>query len=152
MLGLFERPVGTTAELAIQAQDAEVRRASNWLGQTGDQLGVPTDQIVRLDLCLNEALANIISHGGPLAAAAPVRLRIEHTRCGSGNEAALTVSDAGPAFDPTCAAPKLRPATLAEAEPGGLGLTMMKNFSDALTYCHTDGHNQLTFTVRWNRE
>jgi len=138
------------ASLAIIAQADEVRRASAWLGQTGSQNGVPANQIGRLDLCLNETLANVISHGGGNAAAAPVWLRLEVNREQGLGEASVSVSNAGPAFDSANTPPKSKATTLAEAEPGGLGLTMIRGFSDALAYRYVDGRNELTFSVHWS--
>ena len=57
--------------------------------------------------------------------------------------------DSGPDFDPTVAPLGSRPLTLEEAEPGGLGLLMMRELSDALTYRHDSGQNELTFSVHW---
>jgi anti-sigma regulatory factor (Ser/Thr protein kinase) len=38
---------------------------------------------------------------------------------------------------------------LAEAQPGGLGLSMLRSYSDHLAYRREAGRNQLTLTVRW---
>jgi hypothetical protein len=47
-------------ELEIHADAFDLREASAWLEKTGIATKVPADQIFRLDMCLNEALANII--------------------------------------------------------------------------------------------
>jgi serine/threonine-protein kinase RsbW len=138
-----------TTELSIHADASEVRRASDWLEEAGLAFGVPAEQIGRLDLCLHEALANVISHGGTAALSAPVRLRLAVGHGERSGEAAVTVSDAGVAFDPLAAEPKPQPNSLAEAEPGGLGVVMIRAFSDSLRYRHDEGRNQLTFGVRW---
>jgi anti-sigma regulatory factor (Ser/Thr protein kinase) len=52
------------AEITIHANSREARRASMWLETAAAGEGVPPDQIVRLDQCLDEALANVINHGG----------------------------------------------------------------------------------------
>ncbi len=113
---------------------------------------MPAPQILRLDLCLNEALANVISHGGAPALAAPVRLRLHVSGDAAMHQASVTVYDSGPAFDATSVQPGELPATLDEAEPGGLGLRMIRNLSDSLSYWHDQGHNELTFSVRWADE
>ena len=105
---------------------------------------------MRLDHCLDEALANVIRHGGPNALASPVHLQFRVRRGAGACTAELSVSDAGLAFDPsahTIAAP--HPASLVDATPGGLGLLLIRNFSDDLSYRHTDGRNHLTITVSW---
>ena len=54
----------------------------------------------------------------------------------------------GVAFDPSTP-PEPRPASLAEAKPGGLGLLMIRNFSDDVSYRRSEGRNHLTITVSW---
>lgn len=139
-------------QLSLRADADEVRNASAWLESTCLDHGLPVEQLRRLDLCLNEALANIISHGGPGAQRAPVRIVLDLHRRPDGNEAVLTVTDAGFAFNPLAYQEKPRPQTLDEAVPGGLGIIMMHNFSDAMSYRHDEGRNQLTFTIRWTEE
>jgi anti-sigma regulatory factor (Ser/Thr protein kinase) len=138
-------------ELTIRADTWDARRASVWLESVALAQKVPPEQIVRLDHCLDEALANVITHGGPAALASPVRLQFG-VRCSQGTcRAELSVADAGVAFDPSCSLLEStpRPATLAEAEPGGLGLLMIRNFADDLSYRRSEGRNHLTITVSW---
>ena len=139
-------------EFLLRADVDEVRNASAWLESTCLDHGMPEEQARRLDLCLNEALANIISHGGPSAQKAPVHILLNLHRSSDGNEAAVTVTDTGVEFNPLSHRPKPRPQTLDEAVPGGLGITMMHNFSDAMSYRYAEGRNQVTFTVRWAEE
>jgi len=137
------------AELTIKADAERVRDASMWLAQSGTEFGVPEEELNRLDLCLNEALANIISHGNPAALTCPIHILLDVRRENDACEATATVSDAGPAFDTSSATIKPRPQTLADAEPGGLGLLMIRSFSDKLAYSYSHGRNHLSFSVRW---
>jgi anti-sigma regulatory factor (Ser/Thr protein kinase) len=130
---------------------ADVRRASEWLAREGLATGVPEADIGRLDLCLNEALANVIAHGGDSAAAQPIRLSLRVQSLPASGEASVTISDAGPAFDATAAPLAALATSLADATPGGLGLLMMRKFSDALHYQRAGDRNALTVTVRWAR-
>ena len=136
-------------ELTIGADDAEVRRASEWLETTGAEQGIPREQVAQLHLSLNEALANVIRHGGPAALAQPVGLVLEVHRAKDGGKAAVTISDAGIAFDPLSVERKPPPMTLEEATPGGMGLEMIRQCSDSLFYRHEGGRNHLTFGTSW---
>jgi serine/threonine-protein kinase RsbW len=139
------------AELTIRGNSQEARRASAWLESVALAQQVPPEQIVRLDHCLDEALANVIAHGGPSALASPVRLQFVVRRSQGACTAELSVVDAGAAFDPTARSPEPAPgpASLAEANLGGLGLRMLRNFSDALSYRRSEGRNFLTISVSW---
>ena len=136
-------------ELTIGADDAEVRRASEWLETTGAEQGIPQVQIAQLHLSLNEALANVIRHGGPSALAHPVGLVLEVHRAGDGGKAAVTISDAGVAFDPLSVERRPPPRSLEEASPGGMGLEMIRNCSDSLSYRYEGKRNHLTFGTSW---
>ena len=65
-------------------------------------------------------------------------------------DAGLTVSDSGLAFDPLSLPAKGSPKSLDEASRGGLGLPMLRHFSDWMRYRHEGGRNQLAFGVRWS--
>ena len=140
-------------ELTIGANGVngtEVRRASAWLVTTCRQHDVPQALAERLELCLNEVLANVITHGGTTALSAPIKLLLEVTRDQDGSKASVTVSDAGMPFNPLSAPQRLLPKTLAEAPEGRLGLVMIRRFADWLDYHHEEGQNHLTFGTRWN--
>jgi sigma-B regulation protein RsbU (phosphoserine phosphatase) len=129
-------------EVTIDANGAEIRRASEWVSTACHKRDVPDALTDRLVLCLNEVLANVITHGGPSARSAPIRLLLEvgpEQDCG---KASVTVSDAGRPFDPTSAPRKALPKTLDEASPGGRGLVRLR-------YRHEGGRNHLTFGARW---
>jgi len=137
-------------ELAIGADGAEVRRASEWLAASCRLLDVPRTPAEKLELCLNEVLANVIAHGGSAALAAPIRLRLEVGLDRDCSKASVTVSDSGTAFDPLSVPEKASPKSLAEASPGGLGLMVIRRCSDWLHYHRENGHNHLTFGARWD--
>jgi serine/threonine-protein kinase RsbW len=99
---------------------------------------------------LNEALANVIVHGGSTALSAPVKLMLEVSVDDGCGKAGVTVSDAGVAFDPLSVPARALPKTLEEASLGGLGLVMIRRCSDWLDYRKEHGHNHLTFGARWS--
>ena len=137
-------------ELTIGANGAEVRRASEWLDTACRQRDVPQALVERLVLCLNEVLANVITHGGRTALSAPIKLRLEVSLDQDYSKASVTVSDAGMTFNTLAVPKRILPKTLDEALMGGLGLVMIRRCSDWLHYRHEDGHNHLTFGTRWN--
>jgi anti-sigma regulatory factor (Ser/Thr protein kinase) len=139
-------------ELTITAPGAEVRRATEWLATTCRQRDVPQALTERLVLCLHEVLANVITHGGPTALAAPIRMLLEVRLDPEGRQASVTVTDAGMAFDPRSVPDRILPKTLAEASASGLGLVMIRRCSDWLDYRRENGHNHLTFGARWDAQ
>lgn len=137
--------------LEISATAAAIRQASEWLSALGEQHDLPPEPTHRLDICLNESLANVMTHGGPSALRHPVVLQFHCRDDTHQHIATLTVSDAGRSFDPAHPQIKARPATLDEAEPGGLGLLMMHRSADRIIYHRMGDRNVVAFTVRWTQ-
>ncbi len=135
--------------LSIKADPAEFRRASLWLEEMGSEHNVPTDEITRLDLCLNESLANVLEHGGPGAGQSNIFLELKLGNSCSVCTARLTVTDAGRIFNPLDHVTRPPPENLEEALPGGLGIAMMRIHSDQFEYQLIEGRNQLAFSVNW---
>jgi serine/threonine-protein kinase RsbW len=138
------------SELLIRADNSEIRAASTWLSQTCLNFSVPVGQIDRMEICLNEALANIIEHGGKAVTLNPIKIQINVTHNSISSEASVIISDSGKAFNPIEFQPKRQTLLLENTEPGGLGLKMMKEFVDRLNYAYQDNQNQLTFSVNWD--
>lgn len=137
--------------LAVRTGAESIRSASEWLDRLCSQKNVPAEHVFRLDLCLNEALANIASYGGEAALDAPVLLALAVRADDHHAHATLTVSDCGTPFNPLAAVARPQVHFLAEAAPGGLGLTMIRCYSDQLNYDCLDGKNNLKITVQWAR-
>ncbi len=135
--------------LLISAEAAQIRIASTWLAETSAKCGLSAEQAIRLDHCLDEILMNIIMHGGASAQSNPIGVQFELRTTADTREAAVTISDCGLPFNPLEVVAKPQPTSLADAEPGGLGLLMVRSHADRLDYRFQDGRNHLTFAVRY---
>jgi anti-sigma regulatory factor (Ser/Thr protein kinase) len=147
-------PPAETLSLLLQPSALELRRCSDWLQDTCQRLDVPAATTGKLDLCLNEVLANLIEHGGARASSCPVELTLERAEGGDeggaeGGLATLTISDGGPPFDPLSFSHRPLPSTLQEAEPGGLGLLLVNRFMDECSYRREGDRNVLKLGIRW---
>lgn len=138
--------------LSLNANYSEIRIASNWLAKTSSSFSVPVAELNRLDICLNEALANIIEHGGDEVHLSPIEMKIELIHESTSSTMTVTLSDKGKPFNPLTYQVKNKAMSLEDAEPGGLGLTMMKEFVDELNYAYSNESNNLSFSVRWSLE
>ncbi|WP_216922580.1 ATP-binding protein [Synechococcus sp. CCAP 1479/9] len=150
-------PLPETLSLLLQPNPLELRRCSDWLQATCLRLDVPAASSGKLDLCLNEVLANLIEHGGARTSSCPVQLTLERVDGDEGGGeggadrslATLTISDAGPPFDPLSFSREPLPRTLQEAEPGGLGLLLVNRFMDECSYRREGDRNVLKLGIRW---
>jgi anti-sigma regulatory factor (Ser/Thr protein kinase) len=95
-----------------------------------------------LNVVLDEALNNVITHGFPAGAKGEivVRLALED------RAVVIEIVDGGRAFDPRQApAPDLT-LPLRERRPGGVGIHFMKTLMDDVAYHRLDGQNVLRMT------
>jgi anti-sigma regulatory factor (Ser/Thr protein kinase) len=91
-------------------------------------------------LALNEALVNSVRHGYQ---GQPGWLRLEIWR--DGRSLIVKQYDAAPPFDPTAVPPPDTTLPLALRPLGGMGIHMMRHFTDDLHYAQTtNGYNELT--------
>jgi anti-sigma regulatory factor (Ser/Thr protein kinase) len=136
-------------ELTLRADASEMPRASEWLEALCQRHAIPGEHVGRLLLCLDDALANVIDHGGPAAHSHPIQLQFELSVEPPSRTASVTLSDAGQEFDPVSAADKALPTSLDEASSRGRGLQMIRACSTVFRYRREAGRNHMTFGTSW---
>ncbi|MDP1900050.1 MAG: ATP-binding protein [Rubrivivax sp.] len=99
--------------------------------------------IYRVELVLEEVLMNIIRHAFPHAGEHRIHLQV----CADSDQIRLRFEDEGVEFDPSSAAARPAPASLDEAQPGGLGLVLVRRHARQLAYARRDGRNVLDIAV-----
>ncbi len=125
--------------LTLDSGDAAVGEASIWARTLAAQYAIPADRCDHLDLCVNELVGNVVEHayrGGPG--------EIGLTLVFAPRATTLTVTDAGPPFDPLDLAAPVRPASLDDASIGGLGVHLVRRFADACRYERRQCRNHFT--------
>lgn len=93
------------------------------------------------ELALDEVFMNVVMHGTtPDGSPREVSVLLRH----AGSAVTMVMEDDGPAFDPlTLDAPDID-APIEERELGGLGVFLVRELMDELSYAYTGTHNQLT--------
>lgn len=136
-------PTSYTASHYLPAEVSAIRPASDWLLAQAQHLAFSEALCHRLDICLNEALANILFHGGLHKNSPPIEIALHYRIAPTQGFVSLTLSDSGLAFDVTSQKIMPRPDSLDEAEPGGLGVLMIRQYCDSLEYRYENGRNHL---------
>jgi anti-sigma regulatory factor (Ser/Thr protein kinase) len=126
-----------------------IRSMSQWLQEHAQRWEVPETAVIRLDLCLNEAVANSLTHGGPGVQLVPLDLTLQYDENGDTSCVTLSVDDGGMPFDPTTSTLPPQARSLVDASPGGLGIRMLRSTADALRYQRLGEKNRLDIEVRW---
>lgn len=121
-----------------------MNQALNWLETLAQRQHWPARTTFALTLCLDEALTNIVSHG-ILPDSAPTRIDI--TAQQDTTDIVLTISDTGPAFDPTQTQPPALATSVEHAGIGGHGVRLMRHYLKDMSYCRQHGRNQLKLTA-----
>ncbi|HSL24139.1 MAG TPA: ATP-binding protein [Vicinamibacterales bacterium] len=117
------------APVRVPATPAGLRVAAEALQAFGARAGWPAATTWQLHVALDEALSNIVRHGG--SGEIDVSFRTD------GKFAEMTVEDDGPPFDPLAhPAPDLRGA-LETRRPGGLGVALIRSLMDEVRYERT---------------
>ena len=127
-------------EIAIGGTLGAVAEAARWVESLARAGLLPAERLYDAQLCLEEALANIVRHGFAATAEPHIRLRF----CRQPDAVLIEIEDNGAPFDPTRFVVPARPASLAQAQPGGKGIGLLRQFSDAQSYERAGGLNRLS--------
>jgi len=139
------------ASLEVPAELSVLRRVSVWLEWQALSWGVPEEVLPRLDLCVNEVIANCVTHGGPEVRNGPLTVELALASSHDQTLVTLSVTDSGRAFDPTSATPRARATRLADATPGGLGLVMIRDSASRIAYRRTGSRNHVDMHFQFDR-
>jgi anti-sigma regulatory factor (Ser/Thr protein kinase) len=136
------------AEFHLNGELSELRVLASEMARFCQENSLPTDVEFDLYLVVEELFTNAIRHGGcaGLSEAAQVRL-------GTGaNGVIVEFRDRGNPFDPASAPLPDLTASLQDAGAGGLGIHLVKQLLQDLSYERIDGWNRMTGTRKQDGE
>jgi anti-sigma regulatory factor (Ser/Thr protein kinase) len=103
---------------------------------------VAAERAARLELAVEEWAANVCRHAYPEAGGSlEVSVRAEPGRV------VVEIADEGRPFDPIAMRPPDVGRPLAERQPGGLGVLLIKRMLEDVRYRREGDHNIVTFVV-----
>jgi serine/threonine-protein kinase RsbW len=102
---------------------------------------VPPGPSAQLMIAFDEIISNVLNHGGD--GEAPT---VEISLAISGGSARAEVADDGKPFDPLAAPPPDTSLSVEDREIGGLGIHLVRELMDDVTYAHEKGRNRLRFS------
>ena len=129
-------------ELVLRNRIEEVAQLEGFIETLGEELTLDIPLCFNLNLALEEAVTNVINYAFP-----PEE---EHSFLVSADGEAegtltLEIQDDGVAFDPLNEAPEVDITLGVEERPiGGLGIFLVKQIMDEVSYERVDGKNILT--------
>jgi serine/threonine-protein kinase RsbW len=125
---------------AVDAVASELPVLIRFLQEFWSAEKLPAAQAPTFELALEEVFANIVMHGSrpDRIATVEVSLALAESRV------TMMIEDDGPAFDPLkLPAPDVR-ASLADRPVGGLGVYLVQQVMDSVSYQRVGARNRLT--------
>ena len=126
-------------EIIIKNEIAELERVAVFVEEVSQLLSLDSETTMNLNLALEEVVSNVILYAYPQKMGENIIIKASS----DDNILVFTITDKGDEFDPT----KVEDAdiTLAaeDREIGGLGIFIVKNIMNEVTYQRLDGKNIL---------
>ena len=111
---------------------------SEWLKKMCGNLAVPESVVKDLDLCANEAVANIILYAYGDHEQHQIQISLERMK---DQELSLTIQDDGNPFDPFKAILPESYDKIGNIQIGGMGIQLMRSLANECKYCRLNGKN-----------
>jgi anti-anti-sigma factor len=129
---------------AVPCTASQLPVLTQFLQEFWSQAGLPPAQSPAFELALEEIFMNIVTHGSPPGAGQ----RVDVTLALADGGLTMTFEDEGPEFDPlSLPAPDVA-APLEERVVGGLGVSLMRQMMDSVSYHRVGTRNQLRVSKR----
>lgn len=126
--------------LSLRSHLSEMSRLPRWLEGLASRHDIPGEVQFAIDLCLEEAVSNVIRHGYAGAEDRSVSVVFAMPRSGYFE---FVVEDEAPHFNPL-AAPALEAVSTEQAiRVGGQGIRLLRQFADSVEYESTPRGNRL---------
>ena len=127
-------------EIKIKNQVGELEKVNAFIEEIGEELQLDMELLMNLNLVMEEMVSNVIFYAYPEGKTADIELTAE---C-SGHTLTFVLSDKGREFDPTMKEDIDTATDPADRELGGLGIYIVKNIMNEVTYQRLEGKNLLT--------
>jgi anti-sigma regulatory factor (Ser/Thr protein kinase) len=129
------------AQLTLRSELADLARVPPWVEALAIENAIADTTRFAIDLCLEEALSNVIRHGYREQPdhAITVNFTVDEV-----TGLTFTIEDQAPPFAPVEPTEPQETRTLEEITPGGQGIRLMLRFARTLVYEQLPGGNRLT--------
>ena len=131
--------------LTLRSQMSEPTRIRPWIEHLAKRDAIPEETQFAINLCLEEALSNIMRHGYEGAPNREIAVRYSMPQTGV---FVFIIDDQALPFNPVTALEPPIPVSLDDTSVGGQGLRLLKHFADTLKYEVAPGGNRLSISFR----
>lgn len=130
-------------DITIKNQPEELVKVSDWIAILGQSLSLSERSIFGLELILSEAVINIIENAYNDNQEHEIWIYFRQNN----KLIELEVVDGGQPFDPLQHPQVELPNSLEEAQVGGLGIHLIRNYTDNCLYRRESNQNHLIMSI-----
>lgn len=133
-------------ELIIHNKVSDLDIVREAIEELGAELGMDDMDIMRMNLVMEEAVSNVILYAYPRSEEQEIRINSSLSEGPEAGQKTLSfvIIDTGMEFDPTRHGYADIDQSLEERRVGGLGIFLIKQYMNSVTYQRNDGRNILT--------
>ena len=132
-------------KLTLHNDITEVPTLGEFVEQVAEQLGYNMTDSMNMNLALEEAVVNVMNYAYPEGTIGDILIEAATTE----TQLVFTIKDSGTPFDPTQVEDPDTTLSIEDRPIGGLGIFLVKQLMDSVTYNYTDGFNILTLKKKW---
>ena len=135
------------AKLRLGSRLADLAQVAPWVESLAAEHELPAELSFAVDLCLEEALSNVIRHGYNGQPDRPITIHCTILRPADGvGQLTVAIEDHAAHFNPlkTVQTEADASQTLDEVVPGGQGIRLLRKFAGSLQYEPLPAGNRLT--------
>ena len=127
-------------EITFKNEESELTRVAEFMEGVCEELELDMHVSMKLQLAIEEMVVNVISYAYPAETKADITLSAES----DDKELTIVLSDSGKPFDPTAKEDADTEINPMDREQGGMGILIVKNIMNEVTYRRIGDINQLT--------
>ncbi len=132
-----------SATLIIKNKLSELMTLSEWINSFAQGIGLTPQSTFKLELPLVEGVTNVIEHATDDGVELTITIKVMYHP----PKFTIEILDDGQLFDPTDHPEVQFPRSLDDAAEGGLGIHLIRNYTDELFYKRENDHNVLTMIM-----
>lgn len=132
--------------LTLHNDVQEVPLLATFIDTICEENAMDMEMSMNINLAVEEAVVNVMNYAYQEGTVGEVRIDASVTD----GLLTITIADSGTPFDPTGKEDPDINLPAEERSIGGLGILLVRQFMDIVTYQHTDGKNVLTLVKKIN--
>lgn len=135
-----------TETLTLHNDISEVPQLNDFIEAVAERLGIEPSTALQLQLAVEEAVVNVMDYAYPPDSVGEVSV----ATTSDGQCLKIVITDSGVPFDPTEQEKADISLSVEERQVGGLGILLVNEIMDTVSYERKDGKNVLTLTKQLN--